>query len=170
MTSVISVACFPILKNHRSLHILHHVFFSDPHRLNYHIVCAQCGLVTSFLLSCWYEASAHPHYNRLLSVIRMCLAWVYPISAPATSSVARLHRVSLADKKHEPCLHVEWKREDRRYGASVKFRDIYQRDESKLQRCTHVISQLDEKRVSDTKWSAFKKLSYTDNSKTRVSF
>ncbi len=94
------------------------------------------------------------HYNRLLSVIRMCLAWVYPISAPATSSVARLHHVSLADnkkkkkkkEKKKPCLHVKWKREDRRYGMSVKFRDIYLRDESKLQHCTHVISQLDEKR------------------------
>lgn len=30
----------------------------------------------------------------------MCLVWVYTLSiAPATSSVARLHHVSLADKK-----------------------------------------------------------------------
>lgn len=71
----------------------------------------------------------------------------------------------LIKKKKQPCLHVEWKEEDRRYGMSVKFRDIYQRDEGELQHCAHVISQLDEKRdfLFNMKWSLFKKL-YTDSS------
>lgn len=30
---------------------------------------------------------------------------------------------------------------------SVKFGDVYQRDESELQNCTRAISQLDEKRI-----------------------
>ena len=77
----------------------------------------------------------------------MCLVWVHPICAPATSSVARLHHILLTDKK--PCLHVEWKGEDRRYSVSVKFRDVYQIDESELQRYTRVISQMDVKRVFD---------------------
>lgn len=55
------------------------------------------------VLSCQYEeTSAYPpplHHNGLLSVIRMCLVWVYPISAAATSSSACLHHISLADKK-----------------------------------------------------------------------
>lgn len=41
---------------------------------------------------------------------------------------------------------LEWKQEDRRYGSGV-HRYLSERDESKLQHCTHVISQLDEKTV-----------------------
>ena len=138
------------------------MFSSDPHRLNYLIVRPQCGLVTSPLLSCWYEASALPHaHNRLLSVIRTCLVWVNTISA--TSPVARLHHVSLADKKKEnrkkKCLHEERREEGRRHSLPV----------CEAQRCLSerwqqaaalIISKLDEKRIFDTEQSYFKKLEF----------
>lgn len=85
--------------------------------------------------------SPSPHYNRLLSVIRMCSVWVYHISAPAASSITRLHHISLADKrkKHVACGMADtaclW-------SSQMFIRD----DESKLQHCTHIINQLDEDR------------------------
>lgn len=60
------------------------------HKLNYYVVLTQCGAgdITLTLMLVWGDFSLFPLYNRLLSVIRMCLMWVHPICAPAISSVA----------------------------------------------------------------------------------
>lgn len=142
-----------------SLHIPSpsHIIMTQPTHSSRCFLLTLTGLITTLYVhnvGWWHHChtftlaggfTLSPHYNRLLSVIRMPLAWVYPISAPVTSSVARLHHVSHADKRGHVCV-LEWKQEDRRY-VSGAHRYLSERDERRLQHCTHVISQLDEKTV-----------------------
>lgn len=57
---------------------------------------------------------------------------------------------------------MEWEEEDWRYSTPGSS-DIHQRDESKLQRCTHQINQLDEKEGFWYEMESFKKLWYAEH-------
>lgn len=94
--------------------------------------------------------SLSPHHNRLLLEIRMCWVWVHPISAPAASSMARLHHTQ---KKKPRFLRGGIKKSS----PSMNIRGIYQRGDIKPHSHTDIISKVDEKMNNDVILSSLKR-------------